>query len=235
MGTLKDFDNYLKGRVATVKKVEGRLCKLQEKYETFFSEVSKVREGELQQLTEHILEDRGKLPDAFNTALDRAQMEVEREFDAELKRLTEERAALLKKAEQARQASIKGEQAARKKNVDLDQQEEALKTRNEALLAEIARFNEEIRGLGRGFGFFANLFKMRGLTSRRQELNAEQADVAARIDALRARSPPRRASCSSSGSIWRPRWAPFRPSWTTSRRRGRASSCAAQWSGCCST
>ena len=131
MGTLKDFDSYLKERIGTVKKVEGRLCKLQEKYETFFAEVSKVRENELQQLKAHILEDRGKLPDAFNTALDRSQMEVEREFDAELKRLSDDRAALLKKAEQARQSSIKGEQAARKKNVDLDRNEEELKARNE--------------------------------------------------------------------------------------------------------
>lgn len=187
MGTLKDFDSYLKERIGTVKKVEGRLCKLQEKYETFFAEVSKVRENELQQLKAHILEDRGKLPDAFNTALDRSQMEVEREFDAELKRLSDDRAALLKKAEQARQSSIKGEQAARKKNVDLDRNEEELKARNESLLTEITRFNEEIRGLGRGFGFFANLFKMRELTSRRQELDTEQADVSARIEALRVR------------------------------------------------
>jgi hypothetical protein len=187
MGTLKDFDSYLKERITTVKKIEGRLCKLQEKYETFFAEVSGVRESELQQLTEHILTDRGKLPGDFNTALDRSQMEVERKFDAELKRLTDERAGLLKKAEQTRQSSIKGEQAARKKNVGLDRQEEALKARNEALLAEIARFNEEIGGLGRGFGFFANLFKMRELSSRRHELDAEQDDVAARIEALRAR------------------------------------------------
>jgi DNA repair exonuclease SbcCD ATPase subunit len=146
-----------------------------------------VRESELQQLTAHILEDRAGLPDAFNTALDRSQMEVEREFDAELKRLTEERASLLKKAEQARQASIKGEQAARKKNVGLDQKEEELKARNEALLAEIARFNEEIRGLGRGFGFFANLFKMRELSRRRRTLDQEQADAAARIEGIRWR------------------------------------------------
>jgi hypothetical protein len=187
VATLAEFEQYLDGRIKTVRRIEKRLCKLQEKYETYFSEVARVREDELQQLTAHITADRAKLPDGFNTTLDKAQMEVERELDARLKRLSDERSSQLKRAEQQRQASIKAEKAVRKKNSDLDRHEEELKARNERLLEEISRFNEEIRALGRGFGFFANLFKMRKLTARRKVLDAEQADVAARIEALRAR------------------------------------------------
>jgi hypothetical protein len=187
MGNLKGFIKYLDDRIDTIAGVEQRLCALQEKYESFYSEVARVRESELEQLTAHIVADRRALPDWFNQALDAAEAEVEQAFQEKLAALEQERSELEQAAEALRRSSISKEQAVRKKNVALDRQEEELKARSETLLAQIKAFNDEIGQLGRGFGFFANFFKMRGLARRRRALDREQADLAARIDALRAR------------------------------------------------
>ena len=185
MGRLKQFRGYLRDRRNTLSAIEDRLCSLQEKYERYFQEVSRVRESEFGQLTEHILEDRNKLPEVFNVALDRAEAEVSRQFDQKRKRLRSDVQTLQKKADQHRQRSLKAEQALRKKNVALDQQEEALKERNQRLLQAIADYNRRIKELGKGWGFFANLFKMRGLVDERQTLDQQQQDLAARIEKLR--------------------------------------------------
>jgi len=82
---------------------------------------------------------------------------------------------------------VEGEKASHSQNVELDQQEEELKARNEQLLARIAEHNRTIKQLGKGWGFFANLFKMRALARQRKTLDDQSADLAARIEDLRRR------------------------------------------------
>jgi predicted nucleic acid-binding Zn-ribbon protein len=185
MGRLKDFHGYLEERRALLSEIEQRLCKLQEKYESYFSEIAKVRDSEFKQLRENILTDRSKLPDDFNRALDNALKVQQRQFSTKLDEMKRERNQLQEKAEKQRQASMKAEKSVRKKNVRLDREEEELKARNEKLLAQIAEFNRRIKELGKGFGFFSGLFKMRALHKERKLLDQEQADIAARIDKLR--------------------------------------------------
>jgi len=187
MGRLQDFLSYLADRRAIVDQIEQRLCDLQAHYETFFAEVSKVRDAELGQLIEHTLSDRSCLPDWYNAAVDTQQVEVEKELDARLQTLVEERDRLEQEAEAERARSAAAEQEMRARNLELDTEEERLKQRNHKLLSEITTYNEQIRELGRGFGFFAGFFKMRRLARQRQALDREQADVAARIEGLRAR------------------------------------------------
>ena len=59
---LKEFSEYLDERAGVLNATEAHLCHLQEKYETFFAEISRVRESELEQLREHIVARRGRLP-----------------------------------------------------------------------------------------------------------------------------------------------------------------------------
>lgn len=187
MGRLKDFHGYLEERRALLSEIEQRLCKLQEKYESHFSEITRVRDKEFKQLREIILTDRGKLPDNFNRALDETLKAQERQFDNKLADLKRERDQLQKRAEEKRRSSQKAEKSIRKKNVKLDREEEALKARNQKLLAQIAEFNRRIKAMSKGFGFFSSLFKMRSLQKERKLLDQEQADIAARIDRLRQR------------------------------------------------
>jgi hypothetical protein len=187
MGNLKSFIKYLNDRINVISDCEKRLCGLQEKYETFFGEVNKVRESELGQLTEHILTDRASLPAWFDRALDKAEAEVEKELAEKLAKLEEQHRDLCGKAERLRVLSVGEEQKIRKKNVALDGEEERLKARNQKLLADIADYNDRIRQMGKGFGFFANFFKMRRMAKEKQELADAQADIASRIEGLRAR------------------------------------------------
>jgi hypothetical protein len=187
MGRLKDLYGYLEDRIQVMAGVEKRLCELQTKYEAYFAEVTRVRESELAQLTAHILADRSKLPSWLTRSIDRAKADVEAEFEERLLAVRKQIAAQRQEAEAALELSRGAEAEVRKKNVALDQREEQLKARNAKLLADISEFNARIRTLGKGFGFFSNLFRMRELASKRVELDREQADVAAHVEAVRKR------------------------------------------------
>ena len=206
MGRLKDFYGYLEERRKLLAEIEERLCKLQEKYESYFSEISKVRDSEFKQLREIILTDRSKLPGDFNRALDENLKKQERRFDGKLEDLKRERDKLQKEAEEKRRASSRDEKAIRKKNVVLDREEEKLKDRNQQLLAQIAEFNRRIRDMGKGFGFFTNLFKMRALQKERKLLDEQQSDLAARIDRLRQRWQERETSHHEKETKYRRDW-----------------------------
>lgn len=185
MGRLTDFRDYLDGRLQTLARAEQRLCDIQAKYEEFYGEISRVRETELQQLRNHVLEDRDGLPKEFNVALDAAWAEAEQELEEQVRLLTAERDRHLNVAERQRNESIAEERKIHGKNETLDDEEEALKARNEKLLARIEDHNRRINELGRGFGFFKNLFAMRRMQRERHALIEEQGDVAARIEKIR--------------------------------------------------
>jgi len=187
MGRLKDVRAYLDDRRRVVAEVEARLCALQAKYESFFAEVCQAREAELVQLIGHATGAAAALPEWFVAELEAERRAVEADLDQQVARLGEQRANLAAQAEALRQESVAAEQELRQQNVALDREEEELKARSAALLARLDDYNRRIRGLGSGFGFFANLFRMRALQAERRLLDAEQADAAARIEGLRSR------------------------------------------------
>ena len=70
-GTLKGFRAYIKDQLVVLDGVEKRLGLVQEKYETFFQEMLRVREEEFGQLEAHLVKDRGVLPADFLKAVDK--------------------------------------------------------------------------------------------------------------------------------------------------------------------
>jgi hypothetical protein len=187
MGRLKDFLAYIDDRRRLVSAVEAELCQLQEKYETFFSEVRSVREREYQQLSEHLIAGGAKVPAELRQALDRARQQAEREFDRKLTALIEEQRRAAQRCEALRKGSEEAEDKIRGRNTQLDDQEEKLKVRNEALLAQIEAHNQQIRLLAKGFGFFSNIFRMRALGKAGATLVTEQRALAERIEIVRQR------------------------------------------------
>lgn len=187
MGRLKDVQDYLEGRARVVEEIEARLCDVQSKYEAFFAEVARAREAEIEQLSAFATGPRAGLPESLAAELDAARAAVERELDERVAALEKQRADLAGQAEALRAASAADEAELRRRNADLDAEEEALKARSAKLLADIEGYNARIRELATGFGFFANFFRMRRMQAERVVLDTEQADVVARIEALRAR------------------------------------------------
>ncbi len=103
---MSDFLSYLDDRREVLAKTEKRLCSLQSKYESYFAEVTKVRETEIGQLVELTLSDRSALPDWFNRELDAMQREVEAELDGLMANLRGEATEAAARAEKERQASM---------------------------------------------------------------------------------------------------------------------------------
>jgi MoaA/NifB/PqqE/SkfB family radical SAM enzyme len=158
MGRLKDFTGYLEERKRLLQKAEERLCALQSKYESFFGEVSKVREAEIEQLIAHSLRDRSALPDWFNQALDHAQAEVEQELAAKVAALEAERDRLLKEAEELDRARRRPRRRCGRTSRPPGGQ---LKERN-AVAGRDYDYNRRIYGFWHGW-LFANFFSMRSL------------------------------------------------------------------------
>jgi DNA repair exonuclease SbcCD ATPase subunit len=186
MGTLRDFESYLEGRGGVLERVEATLAALQAKYETFFAEVTRVREGELAQLRD-ALRAGTPVPPQVRGALDRALADEARAFDGKLRELEEAKRKLDARAQALQAESREGEAAIRKANVTLDREEEELKARSARLIREIETFNTRIRELGRGFGFLSNVFRMRSVQAERRRIEREQSDLTARIESLRLR------------------------------------------------
>jgi predicted nucleic acid-binding Zn-ribbon protein len=210
MSNLQEFSQYIRGRSAVVAGIEKRLGEVQSRYEAFYQEVGSVRDHELGQLAGEISRRRGALPAGLDAALDKARAEADAALEQQLKKLRVKHEQQARKAEEARRKSLELEQALHKTNVDLDAQEEQLKARNEQLLAAIAQYNDRIRSLGGGFGFLRNVFQMRSVQAERERLDQEQADVAARIEALRAQWASRDQEGSKAQEELRAKWTELR-------------------------
>ena len=116
MATLVNFRNFLDQRYEVLEQTEERLCKLQEKYEMFFSEVAKTRESEFSQLKAHIMEKRGSLPQNLDQELDQAVKNQKEALLSKLEQLQQQRDELLEQAEQVRKDSSEDEYKVKKKN-----------------------------------------------------------------------------------------------------------------------
>jgi hypothetical protein len=185
MGGLIEFQDFVVGRRKVLKQVEERLCGIQEHYETFFGEVSRVKEEELDQLEALVQQRRADLPGWLASGLQSHQPEVVRRFEARLAVLAKELKAHRDRAEELRLESLEHEGRVKAANTTLDTREERLKEQNEDLLARIEQHNATIKEMSGGFGFFANVFAMRKLREQRLELDAEQETAASSIEAMR--------------------------------------------------
>jgi len=187
MGRLKDFIAHLDAKIEAAAAIEKRLCALQEKYETYFAEIERVRESELEQLRLAITTPGRELPAWLRDALEEARTKVARELEEKVRKLRAELEAKRTEAEALRSTSAEEQRSLHRENTALDAEEEQLKAESAGLCTLIESFNDRIRSLGGGFGFFANLFKMRAIAEEKRALEEHQAALAARIEKLRER------------------------------------------------
>ena len=185
MGTLNEFIAYLDDRGAVVHDLEQRLCALQEKYEAYYAELTRVREHELGQLTAEVVARRRELPIDLAALVQQHETAARAQYDESLAALQSNHEKLQQTADEIRQESMDEEKKIRAQNTSMDQEEEVLKVRSAALLDRITEHNRRIKELGSGFGFFANFFRMRSLHAEAAELKEQETDLAARIHTLR--------------------------------------------------
>lgn len=206
MGGLTGFQSFVMDRRKVLEDVEARLCAVQSHYEDFFAQIGRIKESELDQLEALVQRRRSDLPTWLAGALQRVGPEVEAEVDARIQALAAERDEQRDTAENLREHSLQLEAEIHARNVSLDGREEDLKTRNEALLARVERYNRKIREMSGGFGFFYNILDVRKLRRERLELDREQADVAAHIENLRDRWRKAEAAYTESEDARRAAW-----------------------------
>ena len=187
MTDLNRFREYLVERDKVVGGARKLVGALAEKYSTYFSEVDAAFEREMGQITAALTGNVDTVPRWFRDAVVAAVRTEEERFDAKVAELEAAHDTARTAAEEARKRSVAEEEAARKKNVSLDEAEEALKTKSADLMARIEEHNATIREMGKGFGFFKNLPRMRSLRKEARELEEEQESIVQQIEGVRAR------------------------------------------------
>lgn len=184
MSGLTAFKRYLNGRKKVLQSTAELLESLLQKYEKFFAEVSKVREQEMGQIAAQISAG-ADLPEALRIELDQAMAKAREGYLTQLEKIRNEAMDAEKQAEVLRSESAELERELHLDNNKLDDEEETLKARNQKYLEQVEDFNQRIASMGKGVGFFTNLFKMHTLNAQRNKLIETQADLAARIEGLR--------------------------------------------------
>jgi len=185
MPRLEDVRDYLDNRLAVVTYAEKGLEALQEKYETFFAEISRAREHELDQLVESTVQRPRELPAWYQEAVERERVAVEEELHHEREKLLSRRSYRRRKAEGLRRESIQAEERLAAESRERDASEQELEERIAVLKESLEGLEGEIRSLSRGLGFFTNFFKMRRTDRRRRELDRERRRLAGELEALR--------------------------------------------------
>ncbi|HHQ47772.1 MAG TPA: hypothetical protein ENK19_02700 [Acidobacteria bacterium] len=185
MAHLEEIRDYLENRLSVITTTEKKLEALQQKYETFFAEISRARDHELDQLVEETLGRLDELPGWYREAVEKERPSVEKELHDEIARLKRRVRYRRKKAAKLRQESIEAEERLAADSRENDRREERLKSELDAANAALTAVETEIRSLSRGLGFFTNLGRMRPLERRRRELDGKRRDLAAQLAALR--------------------------------------------------
>jgi len=185
MGRLEDVYEFLDTRLGVIISCEDQLKSLQEKFESFFAEVSRAREHELDQLVAETLHRREELPQWYLDALNEAAPEVEKEITEKRRKLVGRRNYRRKKAAKLREESIEAEAGYARQSREHNTMEEHMVERITDLENRIGDLEKEIRTLSKGLGFFTNIARGRQLDRKRRELDAERRKLASQLEKLR--------------------------------------------------
>jgi uncharacterized coiled-coil DUF342 family protein len=187
MGSLKGMLQFLGQAQDTLEGISGKLDKIQEYFNNNFSNVSMIRESEIDFLQKEFFSDSGsfheKIRSGFTTEI-KKQEEKYREnieelrkdlkkFQEEMESTDEKRVALLKKIKRS--------------NRSLDKKEEKLKDDIAVCEKRINKYNKKIDELNTGFGFVLNLFKMKKLENEKEELIDTRDEFVESIEDIRSK------------------------------------------------
>jgi len=185
MARLEDVRDYLENRLGVMTSTEERLDALQQKYETFFAEISRARNHELGQLVEETLSRLDELPQWFREAVEKERKAVEEGLHDEIGRLKRRESYRRKKAARLRQESLEAEERLAAESREQDELEERWERELATVEKELEEVEAQIRTLSRGLGFFSNIGRMRPLDRRRRELATRRQELAVRLEGLR--------------------------------------------------
>lgn len=170
MGSLKGMLQFLGQNQDILERITGKLGKIQEYFNNNFSNVSMIRENEIEFLQKEFFSDPGffneKIRNGYSSEIKNQEEMYRKNFEElriELKKSREEmestdkkRVELLKRIKSSNRA--------------LDRKEEKLKDDITRFEKRISEFNKKIDELNTGFGFVLNLFKMKKLENEKEEL-----------------------------------------------------------------
>ncbi|MFC1669165.1 hypothetical protein ACFL20_02155 [Spirochaetota bacterium] len=187
MGSLKDMIKFLEKTNDSLGKVEKNLDEIQEYFNNNFSNLNIIRNEEIEFLQDEFFNDYNKFPGEIQKLY---KGEIKNQEDLFDKNYT----SLLGKKNQI-DSELNSQDKKRKnlykhvksKNKMLDKGEERLKKRVLELEKEIDQYNLKIDELNTGMGIITNLFRMKKIQRRKDELLEQRDDNVERIEETRTK------------------------------------------------
>ncbi len=176
MGTLADMVSFLSDTSKELETIKTKLNSIQKTFNRNYNNVEKIRNEEIKFLQNEYLQSTESFPQEFKLKYEKALKIQTDKFEDELESLIRKLKNLEKEYLSLDYDRKKMFVKLKHSNKRLDQQEEKLKEQVTELQKDIDSYNKQISELNNGFGFILNIFKMRKIQSRKEDL-LEKMDI----------------------------------------------------------
>jgi|GEM_PF-871975 len=185
MGSLADMISFMDSGLGTTKRIYEKLNEIENEYNSNFNNVIKIRNREIEFLQKEFFNNREDFPDEIGKYYDKAIPEQTKLFDKQLMELQAKKETMEQELQTAKSLKKENFTELRKTNKDLDRSEEKLKRKIAELDDEIAQYNATIDELNSGFGIISNIFKMKKIEKKKNEIIEKRDHLISTIEGIR--------------------------------------------------
>ncbi len=187
MGSLKGMLQFLGQTQDTLEGITGKLNKIQEYFNNNFSNVSMIREGEIDFLQKEFFGDPGSFHEKIRSGYSAETGRQEEIYREKIEELRQDLKKFQEEMESADEKRIVHLKRLKRSNASLDKKEEKLKEDITRCEERIGAYNKKIDELNTGFGFVLNLFKMKKIEDEKEELIETRDSYVESIEDIRSK------------------------------------------------
>ncbi len=187
MGSLTGMITFLKKTSENLESIIEKLDKIQNFFNSNFSNVNMIRNAEYEFLQDEFFANKKNFPSEIIKMYEKQLKKQEPEFDKNFSKLSNEKSEVdkeMNKANSERSALLTKKS---KKNKRLDRREERIKQEIIKLNKAIAEYNRKIDELNSGFGIIINIFQMRKIQKTKDDLLEKRDDLVDEIEEIRGK------------------------------------------------
>jgi len=185
MGSLKQMINFLDKNEKNILSIQDKLEKIQIYFNDNFKNVEKIRNDEIQFLQKEFFSNQSVYPTEIVKIYNKKVKLQEKEYQKNLNTIIKRRDKLKEKFSILQEKKDKHFKLRKSKNLKIDGEEEKLKKKILKLDDTITEYNKNIDVLNTGFGFIKNIFKMKKVENRKEELISKRDEFIEDIELIR--------------------------------------------------
>lgn len=206
MDDLGKMISFLKDKGDTLLDITAKIETLMTYYNSNFNSVNSVRNDEYRFLEREFFDNPEQFPSDIRDGFEKEKVRQEKLYSENFSLLQEKQNNLSKELESLEKKREHLLEEKKAKNMKLDTQEEALKTRISGHDKRIADYNKKIDTLNSGLGFLLNFFKMREIQKTKEDILGERDLLIDEIEGIRTKWQEASGELAESENSLREEW-----------------------------